>query len=156
MTNNEIIFSAAIEAGINTEEQAAAVAQYDLPIMLTTSTRDLGVVFDEAAGTIGSSHPTQLNIFLGYNDMDTVEYDFEAYPMNGFKADVSFDRVLNEEYVNHTWYLNNAAGVPMEGLSVTEGLVHSLDPEFAKIMWSYASQFSRNLETGEVIYTPAE
>ena len=101
---------------------------------------------------IGSVHQETLNKFLAYNDMAPLEFDFEAYPLSGFKADTEFDRVLNGEYLNHTWYLNNEAGVPMVGLSITEGLVHSLYPEFAKIMWSYAKHFSRNTETGEVIY----
>ena len=136
-----------------TEEQAAEVAKYDLPYMLTTSTQDLSSVYDAEAGGIGATHQTQMNVFLGYNDMAQVEtFDFETYPLNGFEADYSFDRVLNEEYVNHTWYLHNEAGVPMVGLSVTEGLVHSLYPEFAKIMWSYAKHFSRDPETKAVIY----
>ncbi len=137
-----------------TEEQAAEVAKYDLPILITTSTKDLSSVYDAEAGGIGAAHQETLNKFLAYNDMAQLEYDFAAYPMSGFKADTAFDRVLNEEYANHTWYLNNEAGVPMVGLSITEGLVHSLYPEFAKIMWDYARNFSRNLETGEVIYTP--
>ena len=137
-----------------TEEQAAEVAKYDLPILITTSTQDLSSVYDAEAGGIGATHQETLNKFLAYNDMAQLEYDFAAYPMSGFKADTAFDRVLNEEYANHTWYLNNKAGVPMVGLSITEGLVHSLYPEFAKIMWDYARHFSRNLETGEVIYNP--
>ena len=135
-----------------TEEQAAEVAKYDLPILITTSTKDLSNVFDPETNGIGSVHQETLNKFLAYNDMAPLEFDFEAYPLSGFKADTEFDRVLNGEYLNHTWYLNNEAGVPMVGLSITEGLVHSLYPEFAKIMWSYAKHFSRNTETGEVIY----
>ena len=135
-----------------TEEQAAEVAKYDLPILITTSTQDLSSVYDPEAGGIGSAHQETLNKFLDYNDMAQLEYDFEKYPMSGFQADYTFDRTLNEEYLNHTWYLNNEAGVPMVGLSITEGLVHSLYPEFAKIMWSYAQHFSRDLETGAVIY----
>ena len=135
-----------------TEEQAAEVAKYDLPILITTSTQDLGSVFNAEVNGIGDVHQETLTKFLDYNDMAPLTFDFETYPLSGFKADIEFDRTLNEEYLNHTWYLKNEAGVPMVGLSITDGLVHSLYPEFANIMWDYAKHFSRNVETGEVVY----
>ena len=138
-----------------TDEQAAQFNTVDLPILFTTSTRDLSVVFDEAAGHIGTSHQTQIQLFLKYNGMSNFDaYDFDKYPMAGFKADSGLTVTLNGEFVNHRWFLNNADGVPMVGLGITEGFVHSLYPEFAKIMWDFASHYSRNTETGAVVYHP--
>jgi poly(3-hydroxybutyrate) depolymerase len=138
-----------------TDEQAAQFDKVDLPILFTTSTRDLSVVFDEAAGHIGTSHQTQIQLFLKYNGMNNfTAYDFDQYPMAGFKADSGLTVTLNGEFVNHRWFLNNADGVPMVGLGITEGFVHSLYPEFAKIMWDFASHYSRNTKTGAVVYHP--
>lgn len=136
-----------------TEEQIAQFDTLDLPIMITTSTLDMGVVYDANAGGIGANHQGILQSFLGYNDMDALPgFDFEAYPISGFAADSGATITLNEEYLNHRWFLHNDDGIPMVGLSVTEDLTHSLYPEFADLMWSYASNFKRDLETGAVIY----
>ena len=67
-----------------------------------------------------------------------------------------FDRpppTLNGEFINHRWFLNNKDGVPMVGLGITEGLVHSLYPEFANIMWDFAKHYARNPETHAIEYT---
>jgi hypothetical protein len=45
-------------------------------------------------------------------------------------------------------------GVPMIALSVTEGLVHALYPEYAKIMWNFAKHYSQDPETGAIKYNP--
>jgi len=138
-----------------TTEQAAQFDKVDLPIMFTTSTSDLGVVYDSAAGGIGSSYQTQIPQFLAYNGMKTIDkFDFNTYPMAGFKTDRSLSVKLNGEYPNHRWYLNNDDGIPMVALSITEGLVHALSPEYAKVMWDFAKHYSRNQETGAVEYNP--
>jgi hypothetical protein len=41
----------------------------------------------------------------------------------------------------------------MVGVSYTKDLVHALYPDFAKTGWNYMKHFSRNLKTGEVIYS---
>jgi len=142
-------------AHTGTDEQVAQFETLDLPILFTTSTRDMGMLFDDTTAGIASNHQKQILQYLGYNEMDSFsDYDFATYPMAGFKADSGLTVTLNGEFVNHRWFLNNEDGVPMVGLGITEGLVHSLYPEFAKIMWDFASQYSRDLETGAVVYTP--
>ena len=42
----------------------------------------------------------------------------------------------------------------MVGISVAEGPMHALYPEYSKLMWDFAKHFSRNLETMETIYNP--
>ncbi|GHV28301.1 hypothetical protein FACS18948_7010 [Clostridia bacterium] len=136
-----------------TAEQIAQFDSVDIPILITTSTRDLGVVFDEVAGHIGISHQTQVKLFLGFNGMSKFdEFDFSKYPVAGFKADSSRVVTLNGEHLFHSWFLNNDDGVPMVGLGVTDDLTHALYPAFADILWDYVKHFSRNQETGEVVY----
>ena len=142
-------------AHTGTDEQIAQFETLDLPILFTTSTRDMGMLFDDTTAGIASNHQKQILQYLEYNEMDSFpDYDFVTYPMAGFKADSGLTVTLNGEFVNHRWFLNNKDGVPMVGLGITEGLVHSLYPEFAKIMWDFASQYSRDLETGAIVYTP--
>jgi hypothetical protein len=40
----------------------------------------------------------------------------------------------------------------MIALSVTEGLVHALYPEYGKIMWNFAKHYSRDQKTGAIKY----
>ena len=111
--------------------------------------------FDQANGTIGSSFKTLISQFLGYNGMKKVDaFDFNAYPVAGFKADRIKNIKLNNEYKNTSWYINTADGVPMIALSVTEGLVHALYPEYGKIMWNFARHYSRDQKTGAIKYEP--
>ena len=35
-----------------------------------------------------------------------------------------------------------------------KGMIHALYPEYARINWEFMKDFSRDLETGEVIYNP--
>jgi predicted esterase len=151
------VFAAAIPmAGMGymgTPEQAAQFNKYHVPIMFMTSTYDLNGPFDPNAGTIGTSFKTQILLFLGYNGMKRFDaFDFSVYPVAGFKADRIDVVKLNNEYCNTTWRINNDDDVPMIALSVTEGLVHALYPEYAKIMWNFARHYSRNQQTGAIQY----
>ena len=86
--------------------------------------------------------------------MGELEYDFETWPFVGFEADKIVSMLLNGEYENTTWYLNNEEGDPMLAVSYTELLPHGLHPEYGTIAWEFMRHYSRNLETGELIYTP--
>lgn len=151
------VFAAAVPmAGMGytgTPEQVAQFDKVDLPIMFMTSTYDLNGPFDPTSGTIGSAFKTQIALFLGYNGMKKMDaYDFNAYPVAGFKADRIENITLNNEYKNTSWYINNANGIPMIALSVTEGLVHALYPEYGRVMWNFAKHYSRNQQTGSIQY----
>lgn len=152
------IFAAAVPMAasgyIGTPAQVAQFKKAHLPVMFTTSAFDLAGAFDQAKGTIASSYQTQLNLFLGYNGMKTLTYDFKTYPISGFKGDRMERVTLNNEYENCTWYLNNDDGVPMVGLSYTANLMHALYPEYARIAWNFARHYSRDLKTGAIKYNP--
>jgi len=145
-----IPMSAAGYAG--TEEQQKNYDTVELPILLTTSSYDLGGAFNQAEVRIADAYVNTLNTFLGYDNMDAIEFDFAANPISGFVGDKYTMKVLNDEYINHTWF-QCRDGVPMVGVSYTENLIHALYPEFAKLGWDWAKHFSRNQETGAVEYT---
>lgn len=161
------VFAAAVAQGavtyLATEEQEKQYADIDIPILFTTSTYDFHM--DEATLVLRLSYyfgmkavtfdyTTLINQYLGYNGMEPVRFDFAAHPMSGFKGD-TYERVmLNNEYATHTWMIHNRDGVPMVGLNVTEFLPHGLYQEYAGIFWNFAKHYSRNLETGEVVYNP--
>ena len=153
------IFAAAVPMAAapytGTPEQVAQFQKAHLPVMFTTSSFDLGGAFDQARGIIAVGYQTQLNLFLEYNAMEPIpEYDFETYPVNGFKADRMVRVRLNGEYDSYRWYLNNADGIPMVALSYTMNLQHALYPEYGKIAWEFFRHYSRDPGTGAIKYNP--
>ena len=152
------VFAAAVPMAASpytgTPEQVAQFQNAHLPIMFTTSSFDLGGAFDQVAGNIAASYQNQINLFLGYNGMSTVNYDFKTYPLTGFKADRIEKIKLNGEYNNTRWYMENADGVPMVAVSYTENLNHALYPEYAKIFWEFSKHYSRNQKSGAIEYNP--
>ncbi|MEO8593362.1 MAG: prolyl oligopeptidase family serine peptidase [Candidatus Solibacter sp.] len=153
------VFAAAIPMAAapytGTPQQVAQFQKNRLPVIFTTSSFDLGGAFDPANGTIAVGYQTQLNLFLGYNGMKKIEaYDFKTYPVNGFKADRMLRVRVNGEHDTYRWYLNDAGGVPMVAVSYTEDLIHALYPEYGKIAWDFAKQYSRDQKTGAIKYNP--
>ncbi len=161
------LFAAAVPQGavtyLGTEVQDAQYQNADIPIMFMTSTYDFHI--DEPTLTmrlnyyfgmqsITFDYTTLINLYLGFNEMDKVDFDFEAYPMSGFKSNTYNRKMLNNEYANHTWLLNNQAGVPMVGLNITEFLPHGLYQEYAKLAWDFLKHYSRNQQTDEIVYNP--
>ena len=152
------LFAAAVPMAaapyMGTPEEVRQFDKVDLPIMFTTSEFDLAGAFDQANGRIAANYQAQINLFLGYNGMQQVSYDFVRYPVNGFPA-ATMDRIRrNGEYDSYRWYLQNGAGVPMVGLSYTKGLMHALYPEYGKIAWEFFSHYARNPGTGTIEYRP--
>lgn len=152
------LFAAAVPMAasgyVPTEEEAAQYDTLDLPIMLTTSSFDLAGAFNQTEGIIAEGYQTQLNLYLGFNEMNPITFDFDTYDLVGFEADRTVKTTLNKEYENTTWYLNNDAGVPMVAVSYTDSLVHALYPEYGKLVWNFAKHYSRNQETGAIEYNP--
>ncbi len=134
------------------EGQDLQFADVDIPMMLTTCTYDTWTHFDSANGYIAPDFQMNINDYLGYNEMPTVEFDFETYPLSGFKGDVYRETMINDEYPLHTWFFHDDEGAPMVGLSVIEFIPHGLYQEYAKLAWDYFRQFSRDLDTGEIVY----
>jgi pimeloyl-ACP methyl ester carboxylesterase len=137
-----------------TAEQQEKLKKARLPVMFTTSSFDLGGAFDQVNGNIASGYQSQINMFLGYNGMKTVEYDFKTYPVSGFKANRIIRILSNGEYNTHRWFINDDKGVPMVALSYTENLQHALYPEYGIIAWEFFKHYSRDQKTGEIKYNP--
>jgi len=152
------VFAAAVPMAsspyVGTPQEVAQFKNAHLPVMFTTSSFDLGGAFDQAAGNIAVSYQNQINLFLGYNGMNTVTYDFKDFPITGFKADRIEKIKLNGEYNNTRWYIDNADGVPMVAVSYTENLNHALYPEYAKIFWEFSKHYSRDQKSGRIKYDP--
>lgn len=137
-----------------TPEEVKQFDKFDLPVMFTTSEFDLPGAFDQGKGQIAANYQTQLNLFLGFNGMPQLTYDFARDPVNGFRAS-AMDRIRrNGEYDSYRWYINNAAGVPMVALSYTRGLMHALYPEYGKIAWDFFRHYARDPATGTIVYRP--
>ena len=141
---------------VPTEEEIAAFEKLDVAVMFTTSQFDLDGAYNQAAGILGQGYQDAISLFAQFNGLGAINYDFEAYPVVGFKTDKIVVKLLNDEYENVTWYKNNEAGAPVLAVSFTELLPHGLHPDYGMdIAWNYMKQFSRNTETGELIYTPS-
>lgn len=138
----------------HTEGQDAQFKNIDIPMMLTTCTYDTNTHFDSANGIIAEDFQMNINDYLGYNEMQTVNFDFDTYPMSGFKGDTYRQTMINDEYPNYTWFFLNDRGAPMVGLSIIEFIPHGLYQEYAKLAWNYMKQFSRNPKTLEIQYNP--
>ena len=135
-----------------TPEEVKQFDKVDLPVMFTTSQFDLAGAFDQANGRIAANYQTQLNLFLGYNGMPQISYDFVRDPINGFHADAMDRMRRNGEYDSYRWYINNTAGVPMVAVSYTTGLMHALYPEYGKIAWEFFRHYARNARSGAIEY----
>ena len=134
------------------EEDLAQFANIDLPVMLTTSGADLMNTYDQANNHILTHLQGLVNQMLMINELPEVEFDFDQYPIAGFKADRLITKTLNGEYVNRTWLMNKD-GIPMVGLSVTEALTHNLYPAYGDLFWNFVKHFSRNAAAAAEIYT---
>ena len=158
---NPALFAAAIPMSAawyaGNEEQQAAFETVDLPILATTSTWDLGGAFSNPPiSQISASYQENvMNTFMRYNEMDKqITFDFDTYPISGFRGDLFRKEVLNGEYDNYEWFMVREDGAPMVGIAYTQNLKHALYPEFAGLAWDWAKHFSRNQETGEIEYNP--
>ena len=137
-----------------TDKMAATFKDTDLPFMYLTSAYDLAPNINPEDGSLSDNSQVLLNKFLLFNNMNQISYDFRAYPKCGFQANAWSETLLNDEYKNFTWYLNNRQGVPMVALNYTAGLIHALYPQYAGMAWDYLTRFSRNQKTGEIKYNP--
>ncbi len=142
---------------VATEEQAKAFETLELPLMLLTSTFDFPLVFafDTPNRTIASGFQKQIRLFTGYNNLEPIDtFDFDRYPIIGYQADAYNRSMINGEYWTNRWDLVNDDGAPMIAVSYTEGLVHALYPGYGQIMWDFSKHYSRDQETGAIIYNP--
>ncbi len=135
-----------------TEEEAAAFAGYDVPVMFTTSEFDLPGAIDQQGHILGEGYRECIKRFASFNEIDAFDFDFKSHPVVGFGADTIEHRILNDEYENTTWYLNNERGTPMVAVNYTKLLPHGLYPEYGILAWNFMKHYSRDLDDGKVIY----
>ena len=152
------ILAAAVPMAANqfivTEEQELHLAETKMPIMFLTSTKDMGTLYDINNNTVAQPLLELMDKFAGYNGTEAFGApDPEAYPLSGFAGDREIHYLLNDEYMTHAFFKEDANGVPMVGVSFTEGLQHALYPSYAFLAWDYMEHFTRDLETGEITYT---
>ena len=94
------------------------------------------------------------NFWAEANEINLNELDFDVNPYTGIVgADRYVKEIINGEFENNTWYFEKD-GVPLFATYYLKGLIHALYPEYARINWEFMKDFSRNLETGEVVYNP--
>ena len=170
INGNARMFAAAVPhaaAIFNTEDETVKLEDVDIPILFTTATYDFcgfgGISGHGAVPNpndpydpehINTSYQRRINDYLTLNGIENVNYDFNTYLMSGFRGDAYTEKLLNNEYMTRTWFMYNDKDVPMVGLNITDYLPHGLYQEFGGIGWDYCKHFSRDLETGEVIYNP--
>ena len=154
------VFAAAYpQAGIAgswpTEKQLANFEKYDIPCVISTSEYDSNKNVDPSNKGIVEEFYNLLSELCILNGMDPLpEADYDTYLNSGFKADIYTRTKTNGEYTKHCWYMVNEAGVPMVGLTFTDDIVHCLYPEYAQMVWDFCKHYSRDQETGEIIYNP--
>ncbi|MBN1904779.1 MAG: hypothetical protein JW927_06750 [Deltaproteobacteria bacterium] len=137
-----------------TDQMEEKFKETDLPFMYLTSAYDLEPNINPEDKSLSDNSQVLLNKFLIYNNMNQVSFNFKAYPKCGFQADAWSATLVNNEYKNFIWYLNNKEGVPMVALNYTEDLIHALYPQYASMAWAYLTQFSRDQKSGAIKYKP--
>ncbi|HNX61416.1 MAG TPA: hypothetical protein PKN45_02150 [Candidatus Limiplasma sp.] len=155
-SNPKLYAAIAPVAGTNiepTDDEVKNFADCQLPIYLSTSDYDVRRL-QAACSRINDNLANQIVRWSGFNGVAPVTFDFDTYPLSGFQGDEWTVETLNNEHLSYTWYLNNQDGVPMVALNYVKDLIHALYPEYAKTTWNYMKHFSRNQETGAIIYNP--
>ncbi len=135
-----------------TAEEAAVFEKVDVPVMFTTSEFDLPGAVDQQEKILGEGYRECIERFVSFNEVERIDFDFKSYPVVGFRADRIVNRILNDEYENTTWYLNNKEGIPMVAVNYTKLLPHGLYPEYGMLAWSFMKRYSRDLDDGKVVY----
>ncbi|NLC29302.1 MAG: prolyl oligopeptidase family serine peptidase [Chloroflexi bacterium] len=137
-----------------TAEEAAAFEKYDVAMMFTTSEFDLPGAINQQEMTLGEGYQECIKRFADFNEIESFDFNFASYPFVGFDADRIVSFLLNDEYENTTWYLDDENGIPMIAVNYTELLPHGLHPEYGTLAWNFMKHFSRDLVSGELRYAP--
>lgn len=148
----ELFAAAYPQSGIRgaepTEEDAKHFENVDLPMVVSTS--EYNMVYAPHLSEGFYNLISKLAVLDKMDALPAAEYD--TYPISGFKADIYTEKKLNDDYVVHSWYLKNDDGIPMIGATYVESIVHCLYPQHANMIWDFFKHYSRDLETGKIIY----
>ncbi len=127
----------------------------DLPIIMSISAFDpAGRRLEALEGHGNTAEQGMIKTWTANNGIETADFDFDAYPYFGLKADKIVKDTVNDEFPRDTYYLYNEEGVPLFAFTYVWDMIHALYPEYGRIMWDYLKCFSRDQATGEIIYNP--
>ena len=135
------------------DEEMAKFADIDLPVLQVLSSFDSLRRLDAMEGNMNEAQQGMVKTWTAINEIETADFDFETYPHWGQKPDYTIIDTINDEFEVETWY-KTKDGVPIYAYSLVKGMIHCLYGEYADLLWNYVKHFSRDLETGAVIYTP--
>jgi len=156
--NPKLFAAIAPFAGSNTvlpEEQAENFYSTELPIIMSLSSFDpAGRRQDALEGNLNEGTQLMITTYAKNNGIEVGAFDFDAYPHVGFGGDYIVTDTVNDEFVKKTTYLCNSEDEPRVAYVYVNGMVHCLYPEYAFMFWDFVKDYSRDLETGEVIYKP--
>ncbi|MDO4548368.1 MAG: hypothetical protein Q4D04_09740 [Clostridia bacterium] len=99
-----------------------------------------------------------LEIITQINEIATPDMgalNFNKYPYWGFETENELRFGSPYPFAIWTSELSDADGVPLLKLMHTEQTTHTHYPKYANHIWEWMSQFTRDAETHEVVYTPA-
>ena len=109
---------------------------------------------DALEGNLNEGTQQMVTTFAKNNGIQLTSFDFDAYPHVGFGGDAIVTDKVNDEFEKVTTYLYNSEGEPRVAYVYVKGMVHALYPEYAFMLWDFVKNYSRDLTTGEVIYSP--
>ena len=145
-------------AGSATTQPEETLANFDgveLPIIMSISAFDpAGRRLESLEGHGNEAEQGMIKTWTKNNGIETGDFDFEAYPYFGLKADKIIMDTVNDEFPRTTYYLNDADGKPVYAFTYVFDMIHALYPEYGRIMWDFMKDFSRDQTTGEIIYNP--
>ena len=137
----------------STPEEDARLQEIGMPVMILTSTFDLG--FNQQEGRLADNTLRQLRDFARVNRIQLADVgDFSANPVIGYSADRMDLTTLAGEWRSFLWSFKNDGGIPILSLSCTENLTHALYPNYGEIAWNFMKHFARDPKTGKLLYTP--
>jgi poly(3-hydroxybutyrate) depolymerase len=137
----------------STPEEDARLREIGMPVMILTSTFDLG--FNQEEGRLTDNTLKQLRNFARVNRIQLADVgDFSANPIIGYSADRMDVTTLAGEWRNFLWSFKNDKGMPILSMSCTENLTHALYPNYGEIAWNFMRHFARESKTGKLLYTP--
>lgn len=137
----------------SSSEENAGLREIGMPVMILTSTFDLG--FNQEEGRLTDNTLKQLRNFARVNRIELADVgNFAAHPIIGYSADRMDVTTLAGEWRSFLWSFKNDKGMPILSVSCTENLTHALYPNYGEIAWNFMRHFARESATGKLLYTP--
>lgn len=156
--NPKLFAAVAPSAGSNTvlpTDQEENFYSTELPCIMTLSSFDpAGRRQDALEGNLNEGTQQMVTTFAKNNGIQLTSFDFDTYPHVGFGGDAIVTDKVNDEFEKVTTYLYNSEGEPRVAYVYVKGMVHALYPEYAFMLWDFVKNYSRDLTTGEIIYSP--